>query len=172
MWIERYIKHTSGQIVSLDSTDAFELRNFIMLWNRYESLFLNTRCSVKKVWDNEGRFQPREESTQRFFRFISERYSNNIFFDALHFEKDGSPRNDPETYSKKVRDILGETNPSTESKERLCRMVIWRYRNNLFHGLKELPKLWESQDLFREANLFLISGLSVKTGVCLSSEEI
>ena len=170
IWLEAYIGHSFGQEVDLDSTDAFELRNFILLWNRYECLLLSSRCSVKKIWENEGDFRPSEEATQRFFRVISSRYSNTVFYDALHFEKDGCPRNDPDSYKKKVRDILDETNPSIPCKECVCRMVIWRYRNNLFHGIKELPKLWDSQDLFHEANLFLLSGLSTKTGVYLPQE--
>jgi hypothetical protein len=38
-------------------------------------------------------------------------------------------------------------------------IIIYRYRNNLFHGIKDIPKIDAQIENFKNANSFLISFL-------------
>ena len=65
LWLEVYINHSTVKQVNIGATDAFELRNLILLWNRFENIFLSSRCSVRKIWENTGLFKSNEDTSVR-----------------------------------------------------------------------------------------------------------
>lgn len=167
LWIEKYLKIKNNNEVMLDSDPIVkEIRDFLLLWNLYERLFMDCQSTVKKVWNNNNHFKPDLASVTGFFTFIIKRYSDSEMFNKLNFAHDDkSVRESCKPYSERVFDILRKDNPSEEEMTTVCLMVAWRYRNNLFHGKKKMVSFWAQKEIFVEVNAFLISGLSNKTGV-------
>ena len=161
LWIEKYLKQKLSQEVSLDEERYLEVRNFVFLWNVYEREFLENKCSVGKVWSNYGVFEPEQSVLNEYYAFLVKKYSSEVLFKRLKLAWDEG------TYESDVKSIISKTSPSSNEKMKVCMLIIWRYRNNLFHGGKEISYIWKQGIIFREANKFLVSGLSKKTGVSI-----
>ena len=166
-WLERYSDRKNHYLVSLDDDPVVkEIRNFLLLWNLYENLFLNCSGKVCSIWKNTGNLAPDIKDTDAFYAYIKDRYSDPILFAKLNFKHDDKGLDKYCTsFSDRVLAILGCDEPSLAEKNTVCRMVAWRYRNNLFHGKKSMSSFWNQQDIFERVNAYLVSGLSIRTKI-------
>ena len=164
IWIEKYLDKELAQNVTLDHEKYVEVRNFLFLWNIYEREFLDNKCCVGRIWANYGLFEPKQSVKDRYYDYLVKKYSYERKFKKLNLAWDGG------TYEADVKAIIENKSPSNEEKRLVCMMVIWRYRNNLFHGGKQISGIWTQGKIFKEANAFLISGLSKKTGICIEMQ--
>ena len=171
-WLEQYSDQRNHYKVALDKDPVVkEIRNFLLLWNLYENLCLNCAGKVQSIWKNTGNLSPDMKDTDSFYSFIKDRYSDPKLFERLNFKHDDRRLDRYCTsFSDRVSAILNSDDPTLEDKNTVCRMVAWRYRNNLFHGKKSLASFWTQQDIFLEVNAYLVSGLSNKTRIQLREE--
>ena len=84
LWIEKYLKLKLSQGVFLDDERYLEVRNFVFLWNIYERVFLDNKCSVGKVWANYGVFEPQESVLNEYFAYLVKKYSSEVLFKRLN----------------------------------------------------------------------------------------
>jgi len=76
----------------------------------------------------------------------------------------GQPTDPYKTFefkSKKIKsDVFGylsRETPSNEQKLKALLCIAFRLRNNLFHGQKQVDKLYEQNENFKQINLFLMN---------------
>lgn len=165
-WLEKYVEETFSMHIPLTDPSFQSVWNFLFLWGLYEAELMNNHTSARNVWNNCGVFAPEVKAVDHFYEIIHQRYVDenqhiNVVFDQLCFrEEEGKYKDD-------IKSFLLSANTSDEEKNKVCRMILWRYRNNLFHGKKELKSIWKQLDFFEEANVYLKSGLENKTGIRL-----
>ena len=135
-WIDNYLH------ISIDTEEYVEVRNFLILWNIFEAKWF--KC-------NFGRNKSNIQTLQYLQRRYIKNGSTNERFMRLRL------RNNDDTTSVQ-RVLLGLTNNSCDIIKAII-MIIYRYRNNLFHGEKAIASLPIQKDNFIYANKFLIACL-------------
>src|SRR5690606_30171271 len=75
----------------------------------------------------------------------------NTHFQSLNFRD----RNPDLRYKERLIEILEKEQPSDNDKLFACFIIIYRYRNNLFHGSKNIARLEGQIEIFEKSNQFL-----------------
>jgi len=149
-WLEHYVLRVTENPIDMHSKQFQQIRDSPLIWNVFEAKFFDKDCCVDDVW-KKTELAPRESITNEAFLFFKSRYTEgdntNDSFESVNLL---------DRYKEKVQNILCSVSPSIEDKNRVCRMLIYRYRNNLFHGEKELYSLENQIDLFTIMNAYLI----------------
>jgi hypothetical protein len=129
-----------------------EIRDFTLLWNILENKVFDTHFSISRLQQfivAKGLQLGAFDELLTYFRNryclngqINERYA------YLNFRE-----NDKEPLVRRV--LLG--GESTDHEKILAiGIVVYRYRNNLFHGEKDFAQLDGQTDNFRNANKFIM----------------
>lgn len=124
---------------------------FVILWNLFEGRLFNMEYKVKKI--SEKNFQVPNEVSQDLLSYFKSRYITNGLVDQK-FNNLKLRVNDNKTL---VKDVLEERDSKSVSIIEACIIIIGRYRNNLFHGIKEIATLNTQQSSFAKANEFLLA---------------
>ena len=130
-----------------------ELANFLLFWSLFEKRF----CKQKTVRISFLQFSETNYKTfsideiNTAYLFFKERYVLNPNFQNRF---DGL-----KITSEELRNFLIESfadeNATKLVKVNVCLNIIYRYRNNLFHGSKEISFIHEQADIFRTSNRLL-----------------
>lgn len=117
--------------------------SFTTMWNFFESTICNNRASIAAFeraceWFEPDRTSPQTiETLEECLSFWKFRYRSpegfGHRFDALYFRP-----NDRRSY---VESILEGQETNTKGKLLALMIIIYRLRNNLFHGIKTLEML-------------------------------
>ncbi|MFB9119635.1 hypothetical protein ACFFUE_00370 [Bergeyella porcorum] len=136
------------------SADLEMVGNFLILWSLFENRCCEENANkasienvikkVKKSFD--------DNILNEVFDYMKERYADAEKFKNLNFRTGGGDEK-MKTHCEKV--FSGEES-SKEDKLKAVLYVIYRYRNNLFHGIKQIPTLQEQKDNFNMAYKVLI----------------
>lgn len=141
--------------LSAEERDAID--DFSFLWSLFEGKVMGGRCDVPRI----RRFVQRLEQEDRLSEIASEQYIDYLrnryyrdghvthYFHGLHLERSGNPE--------EVIDALSNLEALNSHKIVACLIIIFRLRNNLFHGEKWQYDLEGQLDNFTQANLFLKS---------------
>ncbi len=147
-WINNYL-----HISNIDSEEYVEVRNFMMLWNLFEARLFS--CDFGKNKSNINNIHLEPNLVSETLQYLQCRYttkgSTNNLFSGLHLRNNDNP-----VLVQKV--LLGERNNSFDIMTTII-TIIYRYRNNLFHGEKKIATLPMQKDNFIYANKFLIACL-------------
>ena len=134
---------------------------FCLLWSLFEAEVLNASANVNTIgqavqrWHRAGVLMPRTfEAEAAYFK---ERYfAEGAFthrFAHLHLERSGNPR--------VVEEVLsGEKSTPTDTAAALL-FIVFRYRNNLFHGEKWAYELRGQGHNFARANNVLMRSIEL-----------
>ena len=146
-WIDNYLH------ISLDTEEYVEVRNFLILWNLFEAKWF--KCNFGRNKRNIQNIHLTSDIFNQTLQYLQRRYitngSTNERFMRLRLRN-----NDDTTSIQRV--LLGLTNNSCDIIKAII-MIIYRYRNNLFHGEKAIASLPMQKDNFINANKFLIACL-------------
>jgi hypothetical protein len=140
----------------LTGSDIESVRNFSLLWNLFEGLICNKNASVitleNAVLDLQKRKKINIDYYEQFLEYFVERYAKNgetnRLFDELNLRRNDKPE--------LVKAVLKGNETSSEKVLLAILIIVFRYRNNLFHGEKSIYKLQNQIDNFRNANQFLM----------------
>lgn len=131
------------RLVSAEHLNPVALKaveNFTLMWNVFEGLLCNNRANVKRLEivaqeiSSNHKCQSQMES---LFRYYIDRYYNQTgFTDAFRTLNFRSGDREEE-----VAAILTCENPDFKSKVFALLIILYRIRNNLFHGLKSIDML-------------------------------
>lgn len=142
--------------VSLRDKDYSVLTEFLLLWNLFEAKLFANNFSIDQaeqfIGTNIDRFNL--VSCNRIFNYFKNRYTNTDLNTITYptFEKLNFRTRDREVF---VQNVL-MSNTSFPKDEMLASIIIiYRYRNNLFHGLKDVTQINYQTDNFVNANAFL-----------------
>lgn len=143
----------------LSEDERRAISDFSLLWSLFESRILDTQgsaaaiCKIVDAWQQAGTldgstFDPElAYFRQRYFADGDVTYH----FDHLHLRK-----NDQEAL---VRAVISGSDNDARNRTVGILIIIFRYRNNLFHGVKWQYKLAGQFDNFNAANAVLMKVL-------------
>jgi hypothetical protein len=135
------------------------LLHFALMWNMFEGQLCEASVSVAKLRKVAELLAQRNLASHpdaiSFLQFVRGRYWDNnavtYRFHALNLRSTQE--------SNAVTAVLsGEATGAAEVIFAQL-LVVYRYRNNTFHGLKEIAEVLGSQELFNEAARFLSAAL-------------
>jgi len=151
-WIESFLS-LKGKL----TRDQIErVRNFSLLWNLFEGMVCNRNASITAielaVLELQRRDKLNVDDHEKFLKYFVDRYisngETNHRFDRLNLR-----RNDRREL---VEAVLKGNETSPEKILLAILIIVFRYRNNLFHGEKSIYELPDQIDNFRNANQLLM----------------
>ena len=152
--IEEWINNRLG--TSFKTDDLTYIKEFSLLWNIFERTVCNNHCTVSRL---EERLRPIDFDLAEFneeFGYFRERYitenDTNEKFERLNFR--GRDKKNL------VANVLLGKETSTSNIVLSLAIIVFRYRNNLFHGLKNILFINEQKTNFFHANQVLIKILN------------
>ncbi len=160
-WLEQHAPGFSG----LSATARGLLTDFALLWSLFESEVLNSAASVNIIeqavhrWNHAGILSPQIFSAAAGY-FKGRYYAGGAFtyrFDHLHLDRSGNPQ--------VVRDVLSGQDSAPASIASAVLIIVFRYRNNLFHGEKWVYQLQEQEQNFSHANQALMNAIELNRQV-------
>lgn len=153
------------------------VKNFTILWNLFERFFCDKEGSLSKIQLNltdlkhKGYTLP-PKSFDVPYNYFRERYvtnkQTNFIFEKLDFRDSTTEQ----AYKLSLKNCLeGETTADYDKLSALL-IITSRFRNNLFHGSKNIAKIFEQEESFAQLNKSLMSLLDfLKDSGKLSSAE-
>ena len=131
--------------------------DFTLLWSLFEGTHLKANGDVKTI-RNYVNILERENkltncSIDEYLDYLKTRYYKNgkltEYFHNLHIERSGNPA--------EVIEAICDNTAKDKIKFIGCLIIIYRLRNNLFHGVKWEYKFIGEKNNFLNANNFLKS---------------
>ena len=161
LWLER---HAPG-FSALSAGERSALMHFTLLWSLFEGEVLNAAANVNTIgevvqrWNRVGALTAGTFSVE--VEYFKERYYAddrfNYWFEHLHLERSGNPQ--------VVRDVLSGHDVAPASVATAVLIIVFRYRNNLFHGEKWAYELREQEQNFSHANAVLMRAIDLNRQV-------
>ena len=142
-----------------DEKDA--IMHFSLLWSLFEAQVLNTSASANAIhskigeWCEAGLVDPVEfEQFKSYFtqRYVEDGELNNRF--AHLYLRNGDK---PEL----VRAVLKEEDDNIQNVVTVLLIIVLRYRNNFFHGIKWAYQFQDQLDNFNTANSLLMKVIEI-----------
>ncbi|MFN8211184.1 MAG: hypothetical protein U0T33_09495 [Bacteroidales bacterium] len=128
-----------------------EIKNFTLLWNIFDNTIFNTHFSIHNLNLEIDRINPPFNDYQEIFRYFQLRYVDNGAINE-RFRNLNFKQNDREPFV--IRALLDNDLPNND-KILAVGIIIFRFRNNLFHGIKDFHFLNGQIENFRFANRYL-----------------
>ena len=132
------------------------ISSFFLIWSYFESQLLDCRAGRRK-FENLAALLDQNDKTKdinldEYVKYFQERYVDNgnlnDRFDYLHMEESNNPE--------EVVRMLLDNECSDKIKIIGCLFIVYRYRNNLFHGPKWKYLLSEQQKNMENSSRLLI----------------
>lgn len=147
------IEKIAPGVADLSPAEHEALQNFTLLWTLFEAQVLESSASVRKIAEKVTNLDPQiieGHWFQEHLAYFSNRYmedgKTNYRFDLLYLRNN----DDPEL----VQSVLTGEDFGRKDQLIVCLTIIYRFRNNFFHGLKWAYGLREQYDNFtHSANL-------------------
>lgn len=140
---------------NLSSEERDAIVDFSFLWSLFEGKVMDGRCDVPRIrnyvlgLEQQGRLQIID--SEPYMGYLKNRYYTDgevtDYFRGLHLERSGNP--------KEVLEALSNEEVSIEVKVMGCLIIIYRLRNNLFHGEKWQYDLQGQKNNFLDENRYL-----------------
>ena len=143
--------------LSKDERDA--ITDFALLWGLFESRILNSRgnasaiCAAVETWHAKGTLDPGMLNAE--LDYFETRYHANGAF-THHF--DGLLLRGPD-HEPMLRRVLSGADVDPRHRIAAALIIVYRYRNNLFHGPKWEYELADQLGNFNAANNTLMKML-------------
>lgn len=154
-----WLNHRYG--TSFTENNIQSIKDFSLIWNLFEGKFFETSFSIDKLEKILIDTDIDIDCFLPYLEYFKNRYVNqedntiNERFSFLHFRK-----KDREDFVTEVllnnEDILNYIDTNTQYKVVLAiSIIVYRFRNNLFHGVKNIQHIDQQEDNFVTANGFL-----------------
>jgi len=155
-WLEQ---HVTG-FQDLPGEDRHAILCFALLWSLFEAKALNARASAQALLalvhekTAEGRLDAQIfMDCLAYFRaryFAEGRFTDH--FDGLNLRSNDNPE--------LVRQVLNGTNDDPADSVAATLIIVYRLRNNLFHGVKWAYGIQGQRQNFEQANDALMSAIT------------
>jgi hypothetical protein len=154
-----WLKARAPGFNNLAQEEQDAITDFSLLWSFFECRILNTQgnaraiCNAVEGWQHSGALSPQLLDDELAY-FRNRYYANGQatdYFDGLRLQRpDRAPI---------VRSVLDGTNNDPQNTTVAALIIVYRYRNNLFHGVKWGYELAGQFGNFTNANNVLIKVL-------------
>ncbi len=153
VWINNYF--AMAGLVNKDNIDS--VLYFSLLWNMFEGIVCSKNATIavmeRAVKNLDRRGVLRQEDFKPYLEYFVTRYTTegtvNPRFAQLNFR-----HNDREQL---VKDVLEGVESDLHKVVLAILIIVYRYRNNLFHGEKAVERLQDQVDNFKTANRVLMT---------------
>ena len=156
-WLERY----APGLQALSPQERGAITHFSFLWMLFEARVLKTRASAKAIieasrqWAEDGRFTS-ETFGQELAYFRARYVADGAFtyhFGHLHLRRNDAPD--------LVKRVLKGDDVALEEVAAAVLIIVYRFRNNLFHGVKWSYELEGQLENFMHANMILMRAIEL-----------
>lgn len=155
----KWLKARAPGFNNLTQEEQDAIADFSLLWSLFECRILNTEgsaraiCNAVEGWHRSGAMSP--DLFDHEIAYFRNRYHSNGRFTA-HFDGLRLRRSDRVPL---VRAVLDGTDNDPQSKTAAVLIIVYRYRNNLFHGVKWGYEIAGQLGNFTHANNAMIKAL-------------
>jgi hypothetical protein len=159
-WINRYLQ-VAGLI---DRSQVECIRNFSLMWNLFEGHVCEQRASLDKFEKIVNKLMIKGylhcEDYKDHVNYFKSRYITNMGTNSIFDELYINNKNSKEL----VINVLLDKDTNIKSVVMALLIIIYRLRNNLFHGIKSLYTINNQVDNFKRANRILMRITELATG--------
>lgn len=145
-WIQQNIRHSA----QLEPKTLETVSDFTLMWSIFEGSEAHNENVVDQIGDLSKRvariMPPDAIDAQLAYwskRYIHENGEPTEHFHYLYFRK--------VSQVEKSLNVLRNRDTSFEDKIEVCLLIVYRYRNNLFHGIKDITLLNAQVENLRSA---------------------
>lgn len=134
---------------------------FVVIWNLFEQKKMNRNASISEVDSFVNTITNIERvNVNEIFKYFQKRYvlgeDASILFERLNWRNNTrETRAKEETYNA----LRGTLDKKNQIKAILC--IVFRLRNNLFHGEKNIDSIYKQRRTFELVNSFMLDLLEV-----------
>lgn len=111
--------------------------DFLFVWTKFEKI--NFDCNFNWVKEDIDKYietkKENIEKLEEYYKYFHTRYQTSSLLKNLFGKR---------TPNKEIEEIIKKKDNSNEDKIKLLLFVVFRYRNNMFHGVKEV-RTWFSK---------------------------
>lgn len=156
-WLNNYFPNAP----EFNREDIKAVTDFSLMWNLFEFDMGNRNMNIQRIIECASKIAdktPGNNFYDEFYQYFKHRYVNedntiNNLFEQLRFR--------PGDKKDFVADVLLDNENSAASKIEAILIILFRLRNNLFHGEKQLHNIHNQYDNFNIANEFLSEILEI-----------
>jgi hypothetical protein len=151
----------SQEARDLNSDEINSVMQFSLIWNMFEAQVCNKHASAScflrksEEWNEKGLLNDKDYTIclEYFKNRYIENGEPNYRFPHLHLRRNDEPE--------LVKSVLKGEDTSIKNTLAVLLIIIYRYRNNLFHGLKWVHDLHEQANNFNIANQILAKVIEI-----------
>ena len=139
----------------LDNEIILEIGKFTILWAEFEKQYCNNNCKSNAIWNFASNFQVNEDILQDLCEKLKGRIDSLGLNEYEYVNYNLIPEGAIKPSLADLKTIKDFINFSGENLLAGALLSIYRIRNNLLHGLKELSELNGQVALFKSMNKVL-----------------
>lgn len=137
--------------IDLSENDLISVKDFALIWNVFESNVCLSSFSIQTVEDELKNHNFEINEFIPFLDYFKNRYITNGTVNG-RFQHLNFRNNDRKEH---VENVLLGNNINTKEIILAIVIIVYRLRNNLFHGVKNIQVIDEQRPNFENANGFL-----------------
>ena len=135
-----------------------EILYFTLIWNIFENECCDREAKIsthpKEIAQNINGVS--EERINQIFDYFKNRYITNETINKIFRNFSFDKNNTCNEYKKFVKEKLEAQEVTLKEQIQSLLYIAFRLRNNLYHGVKDVKKLYEQNENFRQINIFLM----------------
>jgi len=151
--------------------DEFKLTSifyFTLIWNLFEKDCCGNDAAIRthpKTLAEEYSDALDDKLVEEVYSHFLDRYVENRQITPLFKEfRFGRNVQEGQRYKDFVREVLLSVEACKQKQVEALLYIAFRLRNNLYHGIKDVSKLYEQNENFRKINRLLMSLIDAKQG--------
>ncbi len=134
------------------NADLESVKDFSLIWNIFERYVCNSNFNIAHV---EAQIKVKQFDLAHFQEHLD--YFKNRYFENGNVNNRFANLNFRANDRKDlVRDVLNGTITTQHEIILALLIIVYRYRNNLFHGIKDIQLIDQQNENFKISNSFLI----------------
>jgi len=148
-WLKQYKMYGEFDLKRIESILLFSY-----IWNLFEREICEKNALIKNVSqyiELLNNIDSKTDDMDRLWKHFQSRYVSG----GIATEKFNDFVFNDDCIKSIALTTLTNDNPSLKDKIETILRIVFRLRNNLFHGEKDVSKLYEQNELFSKANEFL-----------------
>ncbi len=153
---EKYWLERNRFYYQIDEARLQSIFYFSLIWNIYEKKLCN-KYGIFKVHPNEHSQKYSEKIDSDILNTVFAYFKNRYVSNGKPTEHYISFEFKSESIKSEVFEYLNSENPVNEQKLKSLLLIAFRLRNNLFHGEKEVERLYEQNENFSQINFLLMN---------------
>lgn len=160
----RWLEH-NRHYENIDESKLKNIFYFTLIWNIFEKECCGYDGNIREHPENISEAihsKVNSEKIDTIFGYFQDRYitdaHTNQIFDDFKFSRNTNDND----YKQFVKNSLLSSATTSKDKIKSLLYIAFRLRNNLYHGIKEVSKLYDQNENFKQINLLLMEIIDKK----------